>query len=279
MSTTEQDIHPTSKGYHNKNTTDNYVKGRPGYSKEVFQYIKETFPQLTKDSVIVDLAAGTGKFTELLVSEGGFRNVIAIEPSKEFRDACTEVLEKQGLGDTLKYQVLEGTSTRMPLPDASVDMLCIAQAFHWFSNEDSLKEISRVLKSGAILFMVWNDMDVNVPWIKQLTDVFHEKYYDGFTPQYRSGKWKQVFETLKQRNDNSLVKYNLNHAAFVNPHVASHESIYNRVFSTSYISILPQDKKDILRGEIEHVLKTNPEVANKDTFILPYNVDIYWTTK
>ena len=33
------------------------------------------------------------------------------------------------------------------------------QAFHWFANEESLKEIHRVLKPAGVLAMVWNAED------------------------------------------------------------------------------------------------------------------------
>lgn len=73
-----------------------------------------------KGATVVDLAAGTGKFTELLAKrEEGFK-VIAVEPHPDMRG----VLEKKQLPGV---QVLEGLSTKIPLPDGSVDAVIAAQ--------------------------------------------------------------------------------------------------------------------------------------------------------
>src|SRR2546428_696097 len=36
------------------------------------------------------------------------------------------------------------------------DAVTAAQAFHWFANEDSVREIARVLKPAAGLALIWN---------------------------------------------------------------------------------------------------------------------------
>ena len=43
-------------------------------------------------------------------------------------------------------EVVDGTAEAIPLPDASVDVVTVAQAFHWFDADAALPEIARVLK-------------------------------------------------------------------------------------------------------------------------------------
>ncbi len=45
-----------------------------------------------------------------------------------------------------------------------------AQAFHWFANMDSLKEIHRVLKPQGHLGLVWNQRDTQVDWVNALAE-------------------------------------------------------------------------------------------------------------
>ena len=69
---------------------------------------------------VVDLAAGTGKFTELLTTRPEEYRVTAIEPHPDMR----QVLE----GKHLKaVDVMDGLSTSIPLPDESVDAVIAAQ--------------------------------------------------------------------------------------------------------------------------------------------------------
>ena len=86
---------------------------------------------------VLDLAAGTGKLTRLLVPTGA--HVVAVEPVPAMRALLTDV------------DALDGTAEAIPLPDASVDAVTVGQAFHWFDPPTALAEIDRVLRPGGRL--------------------------------------------------------------------------------------------------------------------------------
>lgn len=125
--------------------TDAYDAARPSYPKEA---VDEMFAalKLTKGAKILDLASGTGIFTKLLVrhqtSEKESENVVeACEPAANMRKKCLENLPQ--------VRCFEGTSTHIPVDDQTYDVVVVAQAFHWFANIESLKEIHRVLKPNV----------------------------------------------------------------------------------------------------------------------------------
>jgi ubiquinone/menaquinone biosynthesis C-methylase UbiE len=60
-------------------------------------------------------------------------------------------------------EVLAGTAEQLPLPDASVDAVVAASAFHWFETERALAEIHRVLVPGGALATVGNGRDLSDP--------------------------------------------------------------------------------------------------------------------
>ncbi|EFA80552.1 putative SAM dependent methyltransferase [Heterostelium album PN500] len=278
MTNTANEIHPTAKGYHNVETTNNYLKGRPTLPLETIDYIRNNI-KLTADSKILDLAAGTGKFTQLLADHGGFNDIIAVEPSPEFRDACTQVLtaiqKEQPNRSDLKFQVLDGTATSIPMPDESVDALFVSQAFHWFSNEESLREMIRVLKRGAPLILVWCDMDVSNPIVRDAAAIFHEKYYDGVTPQFRSYKWKSAFENESLSN---IIDTDLHLERFRFDQKYTRDTLINRILSVSYVSLFSDEKKKQLIAEVDEALAKHPETINS-SFNYPYNVELYYTFK
>ena len=108
---------------------------------------------------VLDLAAGTGKMTRLLAPSGV--DLVAVEPVAGMRAAFEEAVPG--------VEILDGTAEAIPLPDASVDAVVVAQAFHWFDADKALAEIDRVLRPGGGVALVWNRRDESVPWVAEMS--------------------------------------------------------------------------------------------------------------
>jgi SAM-dependent methyltransferase len=118
-----------------------YERGRPGWPTECVR-----IPGLPSTATVVDLGAGTGKLTRLLVS--AFDRVVAVEPAEAMRRLLVALCPEA--------EALPGTGQDIPLADASVDAVFAAQAFHWFDEERAVAEIARVLRPGGALVLMWN---------------------------------------------------------------------------------------------------------------------------
>ena len=110
---------------------------------------------------MLDLAAGTGKLTRLLVPSGA--NVIAVEPVREMRAE----LERR----VPAVAALAGTAEQIPLADGYVDAVTVGQAFHWFDADEALREIHRVLQPGGGVALVWNARDERNPLQAALSEI------------------------------------------------------------------------------------------------------------
>jgi ubiquinone/menaquinone biosynthesis C-methylase UbiE len=133
-------------------------------------------------STVLDLGAGTGKLTRALLKSGV--RVVAVEPS----EGMLGVLRLK----SPEAEALLGSAEKIPLPDASVDAVTVAQAFHWFANDAALAEIHRVLRPGGALGLVWNRRDLSAPGHALLEDVLSRRVGD--TPRHRDGDWERVLE-------------------------------------------------------------------------------------
>ena len=120
---------------------DDYERGRPGWPIEAVGVAG-----LAPSSAVVDLGAGTGKLTRLLVRR--FARVVAVEPSAPMRRLLGSLCPQA--------EALAGSGQQIPLPDASADGVFAAEAFHWFDDDRAAAEIARVLRPGGTLVLLWN---------------------------------------------------------------------------------------------------------------------------
>ena len=118
--------------------------------------------------VVLELGAGTGKLTRQLVDQG--HAVFATEPD----EAMLEVLHARVPEVSAKV----ATAEEIPANDRSVDVVVVAQAFHWFDHEVALPEIARVLKPGGHLALVWNSRDERIPWVRRMGDLLGRQDLD-----------------------------------------------------------------------------------------------------
>ncbi|MFQ4147248.1 class I SAM-dependent methyltransferase [Arthrobacter sp. LAPM80] len=138
-----------------------YDKIRPGYPAESLQWLLEGARIPVRDAL--DVGAGTGKYTQLLAQHEW--NLAAVDPS-------ADMLAQLG-ANLPQVRTLVGTAEHLGLDDATVDLAVVAQAWHWFDPLAASTEIARVLRPGGVLGLVWNQLDVGLPWVHRLARIMH----------------------------------------------------------------------------------------------------------
>jgi SAM-dependent methyltransferase len=113
---------------------------------------------------VLDLAAGTGAVTRELT--GRVPRVIAVEPDERMRAVLS--------ARSPSAEVLPGRGEDIPLPDASVDAVVISSAWQWLDPEQAVPEITRVLRVGGTLGVIWNSRDPRSPWVAEFNALARE---------------------------------------------------------------------------------------------------------
>ncbi len=133
-----------------------YDAFRPGPPPEAVEWI---LPD--RVGTVVDLGAGTGALTRLLV--GRAESVIAVEPDSSMR----AVLESR----VPEADVREGTGEHLPVADASVDAIVASSSWHWIDPVAGLAEAGRVLVPGGAMAALWTGPDPDGAFIQQAAAV------------------------------------------------------------------------------------------------------------
>lgn len=248
------DIQKTAQlGYSSQAST--YAKGRPSYPVELHTWLRDTLG-IQPGSTVIDLGAGTGKFTRLLKSMAV--DVVAVEPVEAMRAEFTK-----SLPDT---RILDGTAESIPLESGAAQILTCAQAFHWFANERALAEIHRVLKPNGKLGLIWNVRDESVDWVAAITGIITP--YEGDTPRFHTGNWRLPF-TGRDFSIPELTCFRHTHAG------SPREVILDRFLSVSFIAALPPAEKAKVTEQLQNLIDTHPSLRGREMLEFPYQTQAY----
>ena len=238
---------------------ESFVRGRPGYPSEVNDWLIKDL-KVKNHSVVLDLGAGTGKFTPRLLDIGA--QVIAVEPVAQMRVRFSARYPE--------IQMLDGSAEAIPLKSGSVDAVVCAHSFHWFANVRAMSEIYRVLKPGGRLGMIWNLRDASVDWVGEIAAVVGAVAAD--SPRYYSQEWRNVFPFTGFSP--------LNERHFRHGHTGLPEDvIINRVKSISFIASLPAADREQVLEEVRAIVSRHPALAGQDSITVPYDAVAFHTVK
>jgi SAM-dependent methyltransferase len=230
---------------------DEYEQTRPTYPPALLDALP-----LDADAAVLDLGAGTGKLTRVLAER--YRDVTAVEPLANMR----AMLERVVPGVT----ALPGSAERIPLSDESVEGVFAAQAFHWFDKPVALPEIARVLRSGGVFAIVWNDGNDDRPdprpteFVREL-EVLHDAALQRWEDEPR---WEDMLGDcglFEDVHDRSFVTHD---------HVLDRAGILDNVRSTSWIAIR-DDREDV----VARLAALLPEAM----YAIPNRANIIWARK
>jgi SAM-dependent methyltransferase len=215
-------IHPSAAvGF--ASAADVYERARPSYPQDAVDWLVEQ-TGLGPGRTVVDLGAGTGKLTRLLLPTGA--RVVAVEPIAEMRAHIDGA------------EVLDGTAEAMPLPDGSADVVTVAQAFHWFDQERALPEIHRVLRDGGSLVLVWNMRDLDDVLQRGVEDLLRSLRAD--VPGQVAGAWRAPLERSPLFGPATVGEFSYEQRFTT-------DDLCERVASTSFVAAMrPVEREELL---------------------------------
>jgi SAM-dependent methyltransferase len=222
-----------------------YQATRPSYPDDAVRW---AVPPDARD--VLDLAAGTGKLTERLVALGW--HVLAVEPSEAMRAQLSARLPT--------VEAYPGTAERMDLPDACVDAVTIAQAWHWVDPPAASAEIARVLRPGGQVAPVWNVRDETVDWVARWTEIVHRG--DTLEPSYRDPVLGEQFGATE-------------HATFRWVQRLRTADLRTLAASRSHLILLPSDERAALLDAVDELVATHPDLRGREHVDVPYRTECY----
>jgi ubiquinone/menaquinone biosynthesis C-methylase UbiE len=166
---------------------EDYDKYRPRYPAFILEALEKNY-KITNNYVIADVGSGTGIFSRLFVEKNYM--VYGIEPNDRMREKS-----EQEFALFPHFKAIKGTAENILLADNSVDIVTVAQAFHWFETEEANNEFYRILKDNGMIVLVWNERrNKDNPFMSK-----YERLLRKFCPDYNETNHKKfTYENIKQ---------------------------------------------------------------------------------
>lgn len=224
-----------------------YERARPGWPEEALELVP-----VPSEAVVLDLGAGTGKLTRVLVRR--YERVIAVEPLAALRAILEHVVP---LADTL-----DGRAEAIPLPDASVDAVFAAQAFHWFSTDEAVAEIGRVLRPDGVVVLLWNEAAPPSP----LPEAYRARL-DELRESVRFASPDEGQAVLARAGFESLRTASVEHEQ-----VSTREDVLAFAASVSWVAHRPEEER-------RRVLSELGELLPEGEYRFPMRAEVSWTRR
>jgi SAM-dependent methyltransferase len=202
-----------------------YDHARPSYPADAAAWLVGSHP-----ARVVELGAGTGKLTELLVDAG--HHVIATDPLPEMLGH----LRTRAPG----ARAVVATAERIPVASRSADVVVCAQAFHWFDHAAALPEIARILRPGGQLALVWNSRDEAIPWVRKLGALLNG---------HRIGNADNATDLAAPAGESEHFGW-LEHEEFRFWQSLRRDELFDLVRSRSYVALLDDADRDDLLARV-----------------------------
>ena len=234
-----------------------YERVRPSYPADAVTWLVDNLG-LGPGAVVLDLAAGTGKFTRLLVPSGA--SVLAAEP--------VEGMRRRFVAAVPGVSMVAAVAEALPFANRSLDAVTVAQAFHWFDADQAFGEFARVLRRRGRVGLIWNARDRSSDWVNEVWSIMdrvekrapwrdHEKGDDS-APRTTDGFGPRHAETFRQEQS-------------ITP-----EGVVDRIASVSHVAVLPPAERQRVLDEVRTVLAQHPDARGRSELRIPYRVDAYW---
>lgn len=236
---------------------DDYSRYRPGYPLKLIGVLENEINfDSTKD--VADIASGTGMLTKLFLQNENL--VFGVEPNDDMRQTA-----EKGLSKFYNFISVKGTAEKTNLADGSVDIITVAQAYHWFESEKTKAEFKRIIRKNGYAVLIWNILRKNY-------NGFHKAYVK-FLEKLSPENYLRHIEGSSEENIKSFFDgFKFSSKSIDNQQILDWKGLRGNLFS---ISFFPKEEGRQKKA-IDDLKKIFDDYNINEKVILEYSTKIYY---
>lgn len=254
MGVLEMDLEELKPKERFSDRVQNYAKYRPEYPNEIISYLHSAVG-LNKNSVIADIGSGTGICTKVFLDNGNI--VYAVEPNQDMRQSAEYLL-----GAYDNFYSIDGSAENTKLQSESIDIITVAQAFHWFTPKPTKEEFFRILKPNGVVVLLWN---------------YRKKNSYGFMHDYLELIRKYSASYTNESSDDIMSHFfgdrTIHTKVFPNPQKSDFKRLKGELASFSY---MPKEGDANFQSMISDLQALFNQYSSNESVVLEYETYLYY---
>jgi SAM-dependent methyltransferase len=188
--------------------------------------------------------------------------VYGVEPNDAMRAASHE-----SLVDQANFTAVNGAAENTTLAATSIDLITVAQAFHWFDQAEARHEFMRILKPNGFTALIWNDRKISG---SPLAESYEQLLVDfGIDYADVQSRGKQTVENFERFFGHSQIR----RATISNSQHLERDAFVERAISASY---MPNETHPRYREMVAAAQRIFDENRAGGTVVLEYDTNIYY---
>jgi SAM-dependent methyltransferase len=236
---------------------EDYARYRPGYPAAAIALLA-TQCGLKRGAAVADIGSGTGLLTEPLLASGA--QVFAVEPNEPMRSAA-----EAHLAGRPGFISVSGTAEATTLAAASIDLLVVGQAFHWFDVAAARREALRIIRPGGWGALLWNERPAQAgPFLAD-----YEALLRRYAPDYE----KIAASRADEASMRAFFGGTMQSASFPNQQVFDFAGLQGRLMSSSYVPEAGHPNHAPLIAALNEVFR---RYAQGGKLVFPYQTLVYY---
>jgi SAM-dependent methyltransferase len=205
---------------------------------------------------VLDLGAGTGLLTELLVVAG--HEVVAVDPSASMLGQLTSRLPD--------VPTVVAGAEALPLPDDDVDVVTAAQAAHWFDPAPAAAEMARVLRPGGTVGLLWSLRDDRAPWVAALSAILAAEGVERFRPATVADVLAREMDATVEATEQVFVQR------------ATPDDVVAGLATRSYAAAMTPERRAAFLDGVRELIATHPDTRDREAVEVPHVVSAFRLT-
>ena len=234
-----------------------YARYRPGYPPAAIDLLAARCG-LSATAVVADIGAGTGLLTEPLLERAA--QVFAVEPNERMRAAA-----EARLGGRARFRSVNGTAEATTLEPASIDLIVVGQALHWFDLPRARREALRIIRAGGYGALLWNERPADPgPFLGD---------YEALLLRHAAEYAQVVARRAQEASMREFLGGAMERAAFPNHQSLDFEGLRGRLLSSSYAPEQGSPQYQPMLAELAEVFRRH---ARGGQVVFPYQTLVYF---